>query len=150
MHWLPQGPGRIAAGHHLRHYSAIPFCKCVAQPEQISYRHVLCDLQSIVKCISEPEVGQSEHLPLLQELLDAVMVTTQQTKQECQTHSLQLFTIILRVSASNHAESLGTKVHMRMLGASSRYSPIARFSLLHLALYVGSLFCGTIELSYIL
>ncbi len=65
-----------------------------------------------MKCLSEPEVGQSEHLPLLQELLCAVITVTQQAKQETKTYSLELFTIILRVSASNHADSLDRKVQM--------------------------------------
>ena len=77
---------------------------------------ILCLLQSIVKCLSEPEVGQSEHLPLLQELLSAVIVVTQQAKQESKAYSLELFTITLRVSASNHADSLGTKVFIIIIG----------------------------------
>lgn len=73
----------------------------------------LC-VQTVVDCLFEPEVGHSEHLPLLKELLDAVVVVTQQSRQDSRKYSLKLFMVILRVSASNHAQSLTVKVSNRV------------------------------------
>ncbi len=59
-------------------------------------------------CLSEPEVSQSEHTPLLEELLDAVKVVITHLGDVSEKYSLQLFTIVLRVSSSSCIQSINT------------------------------------------
>ena len=54
----------------------------------------------------EPEASQSEHVPLLQQLLSGVLAITTASGESCGELSLRLFTIILRVSASKHFAEL--------------------------------------------
>lgn len=61
-------------------------------------------------CISETEVGQSDHLPLLKEVLSGVLLITERAGNTCAEHSLKLFTVVLRLSASKHAQTLGDSV----------------------------------------
>lgn len=59
--------------------------------------------QSISECLAEPEVGQSEHLPLLRQLLGCVSAVTMAAGESLPQHSLLLFTVLLRIAASRHA-----------------------------------------------
>lgn len=61
-------------------------------------------------CVSENEVGQSEHLPLLQQLLSCVNAITSAAANDCHLHSAALFCVFLRVSASRHTLTLRTQV----------------------------------------
>ena len=63
-------------------------------------------LQLIVDCLSEPEVGQTEHTSLLRELLLAVGVVTEAATVLNQELSFKLFTVTLRAEASNQATAL--------------------------------------------
>ncbi len=67
-------------------------------------------LQSITECLSEPEVSESEHVPLLRQLLQCVLATTRAAGESCPQHSLRLFSVLLRVAASRHLEQLKTEV----------------------------------------
>ena len=60
--------------------------------------------------MSESEVGQSQHLPLIQQLLDCVNAITNAASGTCHLHSTALFSVFLRISASQHALALKTQV----------------------------------------
>ncbi len=62
--------------------------------------------QVIVCCLSEPEVGQTEHTALLRELLLAVRVVIDAATQLDEKLSFKLFTVVLRAEASNQASAL--------------------------------------------
>lgn len=63
-----------------------------------------------MNCISEAEVSKSDHLPLLNEVLNGILLLTERAGDTCEKYSLKLFTAILRVSASKHAHTLSGMV----------------------------------------
>ena len=67
-------------------------------------------MKVITQCLAEPELSQTEHLPLLQQLLLAVTTATVASGDSCSEHSLKLFTVLLRLSASSHVEQLREEV----------------------------------------
>ena len=67
-------------------------------------------LQVLSDCVSEPEVGQSESLPLLEQLLQCVTAITSAAVRTCRMHSAALFCVLLRIAASRHALTLGSQV----------------------------------------
>ena len=67
-----------------------------------------------MECVCEPEVSQSDHVPLLRELLNGVMVIVQAAGNLCKELSLNLFTVILRVRASKHSEELNNYVSLKL------------------------------------
>ena len=74
---------------------------------QASCCHVydpLCNssLQAIVECLAEPEVSQTEHAPLLLQLLSCVSAIIDTVGESCSPVSHLIFTILLRVAASRH------------------------------------------------
>ena len=60
--------------------------------------------------MSESEVGQSESLPLLEQLLNCVIVITTAAGDTCHLHSAALFSVQLRIASSRHAPTLKSKV----------------------------------------
>lgn len=67
-------------------------------------------LQSVCECVSASEVGQSESLPLLEQLLNCVTAIITAAATNCHLHSSALFSVLLRISASRHALSLKLQV----------------------------------------
>jgi dynein assembly factor 5 len=67
-------------------------------------------LKVLSDCVSEPEVGQSESLPLLEQLLQCVTAITSAAVRTCRMHSAALFCVLLRIAASRHALTLGSQV----------------------------------------
>ena len=61
-------------------------------------------------CISETEVGNSDHLPLLCEILNIVLLISERAGGRCEMYSLKLFTTVLRISVSKHAQALTHRV----------------------------------------
>lgn len=59
-------------------------------------------VQMLSECVAESEVGQSESLPLLQQLLHCVTAITIAAAHTCHLHSAALFSVLLRISASRH------------------------------------------------
>lgn len=78
------------------------------------YMYISCSLslspQAASECLSEPEVSESEHTPLLHQLLQCVLATTNASGDSCPQHSLRLFSVLLRVAASRHLEHLKMEV----------------------------------------
>lgn len=75
--------------------------------------HILLSLsppQAVSECLSEPEVSESEHTPLLHQLVQCVLATTNASGDSCPQHSLRLFSVLLRVAASRHLEHLKIEV----------------------------------------
>ncbi len=63
-------------------------------------------MQSIGRCLSEPEIGHSEHCPLLEQLLNCTEGVISLVEKEtvlASDLSLDLFTVILRVSSKQKA-----------------------------------------------
>ena len=58
--------------------------------------------QAIVECLAEPEVSQTEHTPLLRQLLSCVSAVIGVAGEDCVSVSYIIFTILLRVAASRH------------------------------------------------
>lgn len=67
-------------------------------------------VQVLSECVSESEVGQSESLPLLQQLLNCVIVITTAAGDTCHLHSAALFSVLLRIASSRHAPTLKSQV----------------------------------------
>ena len=67
-------------------------------------------LQVLSDCVSEPEVGQSENLSLLEQLLHCVTAITSAAARTCHMRSSALFSVLLRIAASRHALTLGSQV----------------------------------------
>ena len=65
-----------------------------------------CLVQNVIECLAEAEVSQTEHLPLLKELISCVAAVVQTLNDACAEHSLLLFTVIQRVKGSRHSDSL--------------------------------------------
>ena len=63
-------------------------------------------LQGIAECLAEPEVSQSEHLPLLKQLISCMAAVIEASNDVSSELSLVLFTILQHVKGSNHIESL--------------------------------------------
>jgi len=61
-------------------------------------------------CLAEPEVSQSEHLPLLRQLLRCVTAATRVSMETNPQLSLRAFTVLLRVAASRHMAELKLQV----------------------------------------
>ena len=59
-------------------------------------------LQAIAECLAEPEVSQTEHAPLLLQLLSCVSAIIDTVGESCTPVSHLIFTILLRVAASRH------------------------------------------------
>ena len=55
-------------------------------------------------------MGQSESLPLLEQLLHCVTAITSAAAHTCHMHSAALFCVLLRISASRHALALKSQV----------------------------------------
>ena len=70
----------------------------------------LSTLQSITECIAEPEVSESEHIPLLCQLLQCVTAATRAAGDSCAQHSLRLCSVLLRIAASSYVEQFMMKV----------------------------------------
>ncbi|XP_064394922.1 dynein axonemal assembly factor 5-like [Halichondria panicea] len=77
-------------------------------------------LEVIVDCLSEPEVGQTEHTPLLRELLLAVGVVTEAAIVLTRDLSFKLFTVTLRAEASNQASALRGEIDRILALLTSR------------------------------
>ena len=58
------------------------------------------------------EVGQSESLPLLQQLLHCIAALTSAAATNSHLHSSALFSVLLRIAASPHALTLKLQVHI--------------------------------------
>ena len=67
-------------------------------------------VQMVCECVSANEVGQSESLPLLQQLLNCVTAIVNAAATNCHFHSTALFSVLLRIAASRHALSLKFQV----------------------------------------
>ena len=78
------------------------------------HQHCL-PLQAIVSCLCEPEVAQTEHVPLLRELLTGVAMVTEIGAQLSSQLSFSLFIVTLRVEASRHAPTLKSEVSNSVL-----------------------------------
>lgn len=63
---------------------------------------IYSSLQAIVECLAEPEVSQTEHAPLLLQLLSCVSAIIDTVGELCTSVSHLIFTILLRVAASRH------------------------------------------------
>lgn len=70
----------------------------------------LCSSQAITECLAEPEVAQSQHVPLLRELLGCVRACVMAAGASCSEHSLRLFSVLLMVSSSKLIGQLQTEV----------------------------------------
>ena len=77
-----------------------------ANVECIAASHRQCLLQDIIECLGEPEVSQTEHLPLLKGLISCVTAVIQTSNDVCSEHSLLLFTITQRISGSKLSDGL--------------------------------------------
>ena len=66
--------------------------------------------KAITECLAEPEVSQSEHLPLLRQLLHCVMAAIKVSGETLPQHSFRTFTVLLRIAASKHMEHLKPQV----------------------------------------
>ena len=66
--------------------------------------------QAVCECVSSSEVGQTESLPLLQQLLGCVIAITSASGPDCHLHSAPLFSTLLRIAASRHSPTLKTQV----------------------------------------
>ncbi len=62
--------------------------------------------------VNETEVGESEHLPLLEELLDVILFIIDRAQEDCERYSLPLFTVSLRLFSSKYSQSLSEKVYV--------------------------------------
>ncbi len=82
--------------------------------------YVYSSLQVIVDCLSEHEVGQTEHTPLLRELLLAVGVVTEAAIVLTRELSFKLFTVTLRAEASNQAPALRGEIDRILALLTSR------------------------------
>jgi dynein assembly factor 5 len=71
-------------------------------------------LKMVCECVSANEVGQSESLPLLQQLLNCVTAIVNAAATNCHFHSTALFSVLLRIAASRHALSLKFQVEKAM------------------------------------
>lgn len=71
--------------------------------------------QPIAECLAEPEVSQSEHLPLLRQLVSCVAVVTTASQNPSPRLSLCLFSVLLRVAASRREGELREEVKWRGL-----------------------------------
>ena len=60
--------------------------------------------QVITECLAEPEVSQTEHAPLLSQLLSCVATIIDIAREACASVSHLLFTILLRIAASRHVK----------------------------------------------
>ena len=69
-------------------------------------------LQIVSRCLSASEVGHTANLPLLQQLLNCVTTITTASGPDCHLHSAVLFSVLLRISASQHSVVLKAQVHM--------------------------------------
>ncbi|KAL5484058.1 hypothetical protein EMCRGX_G020494 [Ephydatia muelleri] len=78
------------------------------------------NLKAITECLAEPEVAQSQHVPLLRELLGCVKACIMAAGPSCSEHSLRLFSVLLMVSSSKLIGQLQTEVDaaMTMLASS--------------------------------
>ena len=66
--------------------------------------------QALSECVSEAEVGQSESLPLLEQLLQCVTAIISAAGHTCHLYSAALFSVLLRIAASHHAVALKSQV----------------------------------------
>ena len=71
-------------------------------------------LKAITECLAEPEVAQSQHVPLLRELLGCVRACVMAAGASCSEHSLRLFSVLLMVSSSKLIGQLQTEVDVAM------------------------------------
>ena len=82
--------------------------------------HIL--FQIIAQCLNEPEVGQSEHLPLLKQLLKCVSSVihsiTPSSSSSYSSLSLHLFTVVLRILASRQSDVIRNEVVSEMIKLS--------------------------------
>ena len=63
-------------------------------------------LQNIVATLGEPEVTQTSHIPLLNELLSCTEAIVQTAGPLCHQHSEAIFTILLRLQASSAGQQV--------------------------------------------
>ena len=68
-----------------------------------------------MSCLCEPEVAQTEHVPLLRELLTGVAMVIETAAQLSGQLSFSLFIVTLRVEASRHAPALKNEVSASVL-----------------------------------
>ena len=85
--------------------------------------HIL--FQIIAQCLNEPEVGQSEHLPLLKQLLKCVSSvihsitpSSSSSSSSYSSLSLHLFTVVLRILASRQSDVIRNEVVSEMIKLS--------------------------------
>lgn len=82
---------------------------------------ILPHLEIIAQCLNEPEVGQSEHLPLLKQLLkcvSSVIHSITPSSSSSSSLSLHLFTVLLRILASRQSDVIRNEVVSEMIKLS--------------------------------
>ena len=67
-------------------------------------------MQITVEVLSEPELTMSDHLPLLEQLLRCVSTTIAAAGENSMLYSRNFFSILLRVAAVRHGETLKKQV----------------------------------------
>lgn len=71
-------------------------------------------MKAITECLAEPEVAQSQHVPLLKELLGCINTCMVAAGSSCSEHSLRLFSVLLMVSSSKLVGQLQLEVDAAM------------------------------------
>ena len=70
--------------------------------------------QVVAECISEIDVNQTDHLPLLQQLVRCVCAIISSSLDKSKMLSACLFTILLKIAATKHGQSLEKQVKQKL------------------------------------